>query len=59
VVIGGLVTSTLLSLVVVPTIYLLVAKHVEPKFAPKPPTFRRRAGGDGRTVLEPRTVPAK
>jgi HAE1 family hydrophobic/amphiphilic exporter-1 len=58
VVIGGLVTSTLLSLVVVPTIYLLVAKHVEPKFAPKPPTFRRRAVADGQTVL-PQTVPVK
>jgi hydrophobic/amphiphilic exporter-1 (mainly G- bacteria), HAE1 family len=42
VVIGGLITSTLLSLVVVPTIYLWVAKHVEPRFAPKPPSFRRR-----------------
>jgi hydrophobic/amphiphilic exporter-1 (mainly G- bacteria), HAE1 family len=59
VVIGGLVTSTMLSLVVVPTIYLLVAKHIEPKFAPKPPTFRRRTGGDGHTVLEPARVPAK
>jgi HAE1 family hydrophobic/amphiphilic exporter-1 len=58
VVIGGLVTSTLLSLVVVPTIYLWVARHVEPRFAPKPPSFRRR-GGDGRAVLEqPETVPA-
>jgi HAE1 family hydrophobic/amphiphilic exporter-1 len=42
VVIGGLVTSTLLSLVVVPTIYLLVARHIEPRFSPKPPTIRRR-----------------
>ncbi|MDB5095091.1 MAG: putative nodulation protein [Candidatus Eremiobacteraeota bacterium] len=41
VVIGGLLTSTLLSLVVVPTIYLWVAKHIEPRFAPKPPSFRR------------------
>ena len=51
VVIGGLVTSTLLSLVVVPTIYLWVARHIEPRFAPKPPSFRRR--GEGRTVVEP------
>jgi HAE1 family hydrophobic/amphiphilic exporter-1 len=62
VVIGGLVTSTVLSLIVVPTIYLLVARHVEPRFAPKPPTFRRRPGadGDGRgAVLEhPVEVPA-
>ncbi len=57
VVIGGLVTSTLLSLVVVPTIYLLVARHIEPRFAPKPPSFRRR-GGEGRTVIEPETAPA-
>lgn len=42
VVIGGLVTSTMLSLVLVPTIYLWVARHVEPRFAPKPPSFRRR-----------------
>src|SRR6202022_3493171 len=41
VVIGGLVTSTVLSLVVVPTIYLWVAKHVEPRFTTKPPSFRR------------------
>jgi hydrophobic/amphiphilic exporter-1 (mainly G- bacteria), HAE1 family len=55
VVIGGLLTSTLLSLVVVPTFYLLVARHIEPRFAPKPPSFRRRS--DGRTVIEP-TEPA-
>jgi len=44
VVIGGLITSTMLSLIVVPTIYLLVAKHVEPRFAAKPPSFRRPRG---------------
>ena len=44
VVIGGLVTSTMLSLIVVPTIYLLVARHVEPRFAAKPPSFRRPRG---------------
>ena len=44
VVIGGLITSTMLSLIVVPTIYLLVARHVEPRFAPKPPSFRRPRG---------------
>jgi HAE1 family hydrophobic/amphiphilic exporter-1 len=37
VVIGGLLTSTVLSLVVVPTLYLWVARHVEPRFNPKPP----------------------
>jgi HAE1 family hydrophobic/amphiphilic exporter-1 len=57
VVIGGLLTSTLLSLVVVPTFYLLVARHIEPRFAPKPPTFRHR-GTEGPSVVEPETVPA-
>jgi HAE1 family hydrophobic/amphiphilic exporter-1 len=57
VVIGGLVTSTMLSLVVVPTIYLWVARHIEPRFAPKPPSFRRRgAGGDGHGALIERPV---
>lgn len=42
VVIGGLITSTLLSLVVVPTLYLLVATHIEPRFSAKPPTLRKR-----------------
>jgi HAE1 family hydrophobic/amphiphilic exporter-1 len=41
VVIGGLITSTLLSLVVVPTLYLLVATHIEPRFSAKPPAFRK------------------
>lgn len=57
VVIGGLITSTMLSLIVVPTIYLLVARHVEPRFAPKPPSFRRPRGpavsDDGERVPEP------
>jgi len=39
VVIGGLVSSTLLSLLVVPTLYLFVATHIEPRFRAKPPTF--------------------
>jgi HAE1 family hydrophobic/amphiphilic exporter-1 len=57
VVIGGLVTSTLLSLVVVPTFYLWVARHIEPRFTPKPPSFRRRP--EGPSVLEePKPVPA-
>ena len=41
VVIGGLVTSTLLSLLVVPTLYLWTARNVEPRFTKRPPTFRR------------------
>lgn len=40
VVIGGLITSTLLSLLVVPTLYLWTATHIEPRFTKKPPTFR-------------------
>ncbi len=40
VVIGGLITSTLLTLVVVPTIYLLVANHIEPRFSTKPPKIK-------------------
>lgn len=42
VVIGGLFTSTLLSLVVVPTIYLLVARYIEPRFSAKPPAILPR-----------------
>jgi hydrophobic/amphiphilic exporter-1 (mainly G- bacteria), HAE1 family len=49
VVIGGLITSTVLSLIVVPTLYLLVAKHIEPRFTPKPPSF----GPGRRTVVGP------
>ena len=37
VVIGGLITSTLLSLVVVPTIYRWTATTIETRFHPKPP----------------------
>jgi len=41
VVIGGLITSTLLSLLVVPAIYLWTARNVEPRFGAKPPALRR------------------
>jgi hydrophobic/amphiphilic exporter-1 (mainly G- bacteria), HAE1 family len=41
VVIGGLITSTALSLLVVPTLYLLVATHIEPRFSRKPPKIFR------------------
>jgi HAE1 family hydrophobic/amphiphilic exporter-1 len=37
VVIGGLFSSTIMSLLIVPTIYLWVAEHVEPRIAYKPP----------------------
>lgn len=37
VVIGGLATSTLLSLVVVPTLYLWVQRNIASRFDPKPP----------------------
>ena len=40
VVIGGLLTSSLLSLIVVPTIYLWVARTIEPRFSAKPPSYR-------------------
>jgi HAE1 family hydrophobic/amphiphilic exporter-1 len=58
VVIGGLITSTMLSLIVVPTIYLLVARHVEPRFSPKPPSFRRPRGPavSGERAAEPTTA---
>ena len=42
VVIGGLLTSTMLSLLVVPTLYLWSARHIEERFTPKPPRPRRR-----------------
>lgn len=35
VVIGGLICSTMLSLVVIPTLYLWAATHIEPRFAPR------------------------
>ncbi len=56
VVIGGLITSTMLSLIVVPTLYLLVAKHVEPRFAPKPPSFRPGRRAVVEPVAEPTAV---
>jgi multidrug efflux pump subunit AcrB len=37
VVIGGLATSTLLSLVVVPSLYLWVQRNIASRFDPKPP----------------------
>ena len=40
VVIGGLLTSTLLSLIVVPTLYLWVARTIEPRFDATPPSYR-------------------
>ena len=54
VVVGGLLCSTLLSLVVIPTLYLWVANHVEPRF------HRTAKGGNGRAhVLEaPQPEPA-
>jgi HAE1 family hydrophobic/amphiphilic exporter-1 len=44
VVIGGLLTSTMLSLLVVPTLYLWSARHIESRFTPKPPSSRRHGG---------------
>jgi len=37
VVIGGLITSTMLSLIVVPTLYLWAVRHLESRFTAKPP----------------------
>jgi Cu/Ag efflux pump CusA len=37
VVIGGLLSSTVLSLLVVPTLYLWTARHIEPRWKQKPP----------------------
>ncbi len=47
VVIGGLLTSTLLSLIVVPTVYLLVARHVEPRVTGQPPKLTLPPTGVG------------
>jgi HAE1 family hydrophobic/amphiphilic exporter-1 len=41
VVIGGLVTSTMLSLLVVPTLYLWVVRHLESRFKVRPPALFR------------------
>jgi HAE1 family hydrophobic/amphiphilic exporter-1 len=43
VVIGGLLCSTLLSLVVIPTLYLWAAKHIEPRFGHRRPVIDGRA----------------
>jgi HAE1 family hydrophobic/amphiphilic exporter-1 len=40
VVIGGLLTSTVLSLIVVPVLYFWTATHIEPRFRAKPPSLR-------------------
>jgi HAE1 family hydrophobic/amphiphilic exporter-1 len=57
VVIGGLLCSTMLSLIVIPTLYLWVANHVEPWVARR----RARRGGDGQPhVIEmPAAAPAE
>jgi len=56
VVIGGLLCSTMLSLIVIPTLYLWVVNNVESRFR------KRRAKGDGRAhvgeTLAPSGVPA-
>jgi HAE1 family hydrophobic/amphiphilic exporter-1 len=41
VVVGGLVSSTMLSLLVVPTLYLWTVRHVESRFKAKPPKLFR------------------
>ena len=52
VVIGGLLCSTLLSLIVIPTLYLWVAKNVEPRFTSK------RVAGDGRAHVGETPAPS-
>ena len=56
VVIGGLLTSTMLSLIVVPTIYLWVARHIEPRFEAKPPRLPIRT--EPPREAEPATIGA-
>ncbi len=53
VVIGGLLFSTMLSLLVVPTLYLWTAKYIEPRFG----GFRRHAGGAAKTTLGTTAAP--
>ncbi len=54
VVIGGLLFSTTLSLIVVPTLYLWVAQHVEPRFG----GFHRHQGTQA-TMTTPLAVPSE
>jgi HAE1 family hydrophobic/amphiphilic exporter-1 len=42
VVIGGLLCSTLLSLIVIPTLYLWVSEHIEPRFEPHGPVMEEK-----------------
>ncbi|MDQ6930287.1 MAG: efflux RND transporter permease subunit [Candidatus Eremiobacteraeota bacterium] len=44
VVIGGLICSTLLSLIVIPTLYLWVAEHIEPRFSSAAPAPKTTVG---------------
>jgi len=52
VVIGGLLCSTMLSLIVIPTLYLWVAEHIEPRFA------RKQGKGDGRVHVGETAAPS-
>ncbi len=52
VVIGGLLCSTMLSLIVIPTLYLWVAEHIEPRLARKP------GKGDGRVHVGETAAPS-
>jgi HAE1 family hydrophobic/amphiphilic exporter-1 len=52
VVIGGLLCSTMLSLIVIPTLYLWVAEHIEPRFE------RKRVKGDGRVHVGETAAPS-
>lgn len=55
VVIGGLLLSTMLSLIVVPTLYLWMAHHVEPRVG----GFRGSRNGKSKGIISTEPVPAE
>ncbi len=54
VVIGGLLCSTMLSLIVVPTLYLWMARYLEPRMGG---FHRGETNGKAKGATEPATVP--
>lgn len=56
VVIGGLICSTLLSLVVIPTLYLWAVHHIEPRFRRRAPADERARGIDAPPAPSPQPV---
>ncbi|HYZ16218.1 MAG TPA: efflux RND transporter permease subunit, partial [Candidatus Acidoferrum sp.] len=59
VVIGGLLTSTILSLLVVPTLYLWVAQRIEPHFAIRPISWSPTPAAAGPYGVAPALIPTK